>query len=154
MINDNGSNNILGFVGGEVACSVQESLSTGGITVIWSNVQTGDLPPTALSINYCFVKELMVVNDRIVVNDLNSTATIVSDLVAGFVYMLTLTAERSSRSSTIPCGSILLTVGRNTIIMQQILLIDHGFLCHQVYQSDQILVLYSPVLMLEKLHCK
>ena len=66
-----------------------------------------------LSINYSFVHNLTLANGSMIVHDLNITSTTVSDLVVGFVYIFTLTAESSTGSSAIPCGSILLTVGRN-----------------------------------------
>ena len=79
----------------------------------WSSIHAGVLQLTDLSINYSFVHNFMLFNGSMIVDDLNSTGTTVSDLVAGFMYMFTLTTESSTVSSTIPCGSILLTVGRD-----------------------------------------
>ena len=96
-----------------INCSVQESTASGGITVNWSSIHAGGLPLTDLSINYSFGHNLTLANGSMIVDDLNSTSTTVFDLVVGFMYMFTLTAESSTGFSTIPCGSILLTVGRN-----------------------------------------
>ena len=117
----------------------------------WSSIHAGGLPLTILSINYSFVHNFMLFNGSMVVHDLNITSTTVSDLVVGFVYMFTLTAERSDMSSTTPCGSILLTVGRNILFMPQVLLM---VIILQVYQPGLSLEHLSVVLALEKSHCK
>ena len=67
-----------------------------------------------LSINFTFVNNLILVNGSMVKDDLNITSTMVTGLAVGFIYMFTLTVERSDVSSTTPCGSILLTVGIGT----------------------------------------
>ena len=86
----------------EVVCSDPTS-ADGVITVRWSFVHTGGLNLTGLSAAYSFTDGTLTVTEFITILSLDATSVNISDLVAGFVYTFTITAENSNGSSTVSC---------------------------------------------------
>ena len=147
----------LNFSVPELTCTVVESETTGIITVTWSFIHTGGLPLTALSADYSFIRGLTPNNDGMVINDLDRLTADFSNLVVGFTYEFTVTARNENGSSTASCGSVFHTVGKNKLPPMMITIRQSDYIynvCAQVYQPVQSLVLFSLVLMLDKLHCK
>ena len=75
----------------------------GVITVQWFFVHTGGLNLTGLSAAYSFIDGTLTVTESIAIPSLDATSVNVSDLVAGFVYIFTITAENNNGSSTVSC---------------------------------------------------
>ena len=84
----------------------------GDITVQWSFVHTGGLNLTDLLAAYSFTDGSLTVTEPITIRSLDTTSVNVSNLVAGFVYTINITAENSNGSSTVFCKPILHLIGK------------------------------------------